>query len=400
MKKVLFISLDGMTDPLGQSQVIPYLKGLSTKGHQIHILSAEKPNHFNALHDHIGKILSESNIIWHHVPFYENLGLLKKNKQYKTILKKAIELNNTFTYDIIHSRSYPASLIALQLKRKSGTPFLFDMRGLWADERIDGGIWNINKIKDHILYKYFKRKEKSLLNESKHIISLTHAAKKHITTSILPSLNPNKITVIPCCVDLNEFFPLSNGKSVLPAEKQNQKIVLYSGSIGTWYLTHEMLVFFKAYLSVYPNALFLMITKGNTTLVLEEAKKLSIDQDKLMFVALNRNEMNTYLNTADIALNFIKPAFSKIASSPVKLGEYLACGIPTVCNTSIGDIDQQAKSSKSIVLLNSFDTSEFSSLIPSIPEKKDISESARKFAKENLSLNYGIEKYNEVYAKF
>ena len=41
-KKILYISYDGMTDQLGQSQVIPYLIGLSGKGHQIHILSAEK----------------------------------------------------------------------------------------------------------------------------------------------------------------------------------------------------------------------------------------------------------------------------------------------------------------------------------------------------------------------
>jgi hypothetical protein len=37
-KKVLYLSYDGMTDPLGQSQVIPYLKGLADAGHQITIV--------------------------------------------------------------------------------------------------------------------------------------------------------------------------------------------------------------------------------------------------------------------------------------------------------------------------------------------------------------------------
>ena len=35
-----------MTDPLGQSQVIPYLQGLSKKGYQFYLLSCEKPEAF------------------------------------------------------------------------------------------------------------------------------------------------------------------------------------------------------------------------------------------------------------------------------------------------------------------------------------------------------------------
>ena len=44
---VLFISYDGMTDPLGQSQVIPYLQGLSKAGYDIFLLSCEKKQVFD-----------------------------------------------------------------------------------------------------------------------------------------------------------------------------------------------------------------------------------------------------------------------------------------------------------------------------------------------------------------
>src|SRR5438874_2415318 len=42
-KKILFISYDGMTDPLGQSQVIPYLANLSKFGYRFTIFSCDKP---------------------------------------------------------------------------------------------------------------------------------------------------------------------------------------------------------------------------------------------------------------------------------------------------------------------------------------------------------------------
>ena len=46
MGHILYITFDGITDPLGRSQILPYLAGLSKMGHTIHILSQEKKNQF------------------------------------------------------------------------------------------------------------------------------------------------------------------------------------------------------------------------------------------------------------------------------------------------------------------------------------------------------------------
>src|SRR4051794_20204501 len=43
MTSVLYITYDGLTDPLGRSQVLPYLTGLAERGHRITVLSCEKP---------------------------------------------------------------------------------------------------------------------------------------------------------------------------------------------------------------------------------------------------------------------------------------------------------------------------------------------------------------------
>ena len=41
MNKILYLTYDGLTDPLGQSQILPYLIKLSLDN-EIHIISAEK----------------------------------------------------------------------------------------------------------------------------------------------------------------------------------------------------------------------------------------------------------------------------------------------------------------------------------------------------------------------
>ena len=45
MTKILYLSYDGMTDPLGQSQVLPYLTNLDND-REIHIISCEKASAF------------------------------------------------------------------------------------------------------------------------------------------------------------------------------------------------------------------------------------------------------------------------------------------------------------------------------------------------------------------
>ncbi len=59
---ILYLSYDGMTDPLGQSQVLPYLKGLSKEGYHIHLLSYEKEDRYKEYSDKIRQICNEANI--------------------------------------------------------------------------------------------------------------------------------------------------------------------------------------------------------------------------------------------------------------------------------------------------------------------------------------------------
>ena len=42
MAKVLYFSYDGLLDPLGQSQIVPYVSAISAAGHYVTIVSYEK----------------------------------------------------------------------------------------------------------------------------------------------------------------------------------------------------------------------------------------------------------------------------------------------------------------------------------------------------------------------
>ena len=141
-KKILYISYDGMTDQLGQSQVIPYLVGLSKQGHQIHILSAEKVENFKNRKIFIHKLLNNNNIKWSFINYTKKPMVLSTIMDIYKLKSCAKKIHKSENFDIIHCRSYISTFVGLFMKKKFTIKFIFDMRGFYADERVDGKIWN------------------------------------------------------------------------------------------------------------------------------------------------------------------------------------------------------------------------------------------------------------------
>jgi len=127
--KIIYLSYDGMTDTLGQSQVIPYLAGLRKLGHEIDILSFEKPQAFKTKREFIGKLLKEKGIGWHPQVYHKNPPILSTVYDLYCMKVSAAELFRKNRYDWVHARSYISGLAALEMKRKFPIKFLFDMRG-------------------------------------------------------------------------------------------------------------------------------------------------------------------------------------------------------------------------------------------------------------------------------
>ena len=71
--KVLYISHDGITDHIGQSQIAPYLLGLATENLSINILSVEKKNNYNLISDY-SDLFRKKSIKWDFI--YYSKGFL------------------------------------------------------------------------------------------------------------------------------------------------------------------------------------------------------------------------------------------------------------------------------------------------------------------------------------
>ena len=159
-KKILFISYDGMTDPLGQSQVIPYLSNLTKFGYSFTILSCDKADKYAANKAYVETLIAPFPIAWVSVPYHKNPPVLSSVYDFYALKKAAKKLQAIHQFNMVHTRPGLPTLVALYLKRNFSVKFLNDVRGFWADERVDGGMWNLQNPVFKSVYKFFKNYSK------------------------------------------------------------------------------------------------------------------------------------------------------------------------------------------------------------------------------------------------
>ncbi len=398
----LYLSYDGMTDQLGQSQVIPYLNGLREKGYEFTILSFEKKDAFNKNSETIKDLLEKSKINWIPLTYSKSPPIFSTIYDYCCMVNTALKFCKAQKVDLIHCRSYISALAGLHIKKKIDIKYIFDMRGFWADERVDGKIWNLKNPVYATIYHYFKRKEKILLSNADQIISLTVKAREIIEGWKVKNLPP--ITVIPCCADTHHFDPKLIEPHKLASLRlhlgisENNLTIGYLGAIGTWYMLDEMLDFFKVLFQSNSNARFLFVSNESPTVILEAVLKKGIPSDSIIITSAKRAEVPLYISLMNLSIFFIKPAFSKKASSPTKMAELLSMGVPIICNSGIGDDDIVVEATGVGLLCHEMNIDNYIAIIPQINDlllknKSDL----RKVAIENYSLEIGIQRYEKVY---
>ena len=399
-KKILYISYDGMTDSLGEGQVINYLIGLKKYNYEFDILSFEKPEKFVAQKNYIEALLGAHKIGWYPQIFHTKPPIISKVYDKLQLNAQAIKLYKKHKYDLIHCRGYMGAEVGLNLNKRFAVKFLFDMRGFWADEKADGGAWNTKKWFWKEVFDYYKKKEKAFVSKASHIISLTYAGKTEIAT--WPFYNSSiPISVIPCCADTNHFAQVSTQKKqqakVLLNISQDRFVVSYLGSLGSWYMLQEMILLFKEILKLNNKALFLIITNSEHEPVEDKLKDNLIAAANYVLITVPFSKVPQYMYAADCCISFIKPVYSKISSSPVKIGEILSMGIPIISN-SVGDMGKIFLEENIGIEVKDFSQISIQSAASKMNELENLlPQDIRSVAIKNFSLKIGVEKYAEVY---
>lgn len=399
--KILYLTIDGLTEPLGQSQILSYQQRISGKDFQITICSFEKSDTLQARKNIIENICRAAGIQWIYFPYRSKppvigtiIGLIEAFLGIRKVIKKESK------FDIVHCRGNITPLLGLVLRLFYHTPFIFDMRGWGADEKMESGHWK--RWYFIPVFHFFKYMECVFFAKSKSIVSLTYAGQTEIAKqNYAPK---EKVDVIPTCVDFDIFkeFSLDIRNQIrikwnIPLEA---KVLVYSGSLGGNYPTGKILLFFKAFLAVQPSAHFIILSKYPGANLDEECRKMELPIDRIHLTSVPLDQVYQYLHAADIGMVLYERTYSAIGRSPTKMGEYWSAGLPTISLSGIGDLDYiKGLYPNNLYLINEVAFENLKTAFTEIQSKEIQKEQLRTDAKVYFGVEKGVEFYKNLYLK-
>jgi len=392
MPATLYLTRNGLLEPLGQSQVMSYLKGLS-QDYQITLITSENPEDMVDTHAMASARADceAHGINWRPKNFRHRPKLLAPAWCMFEMFWSALQAARRGDVQLIHARSYLPAAAAWAVFRLTGTPFIFDMRALWPEELITAGRLQ----RGSIVHKILTLLEKLCLRDAAAVVSLTNAAVGYLRDQYPTELQKQRIAVIPTCADLQRFKQSDKP----PSER------VY-GCIGTllsgWFLLDWLAAFFNTVAQKDPEARFEVITRDDAETV---RAALDIDGnlcDRLSIFPSAPESVHEALQKQSTSVMFFTSGTSKLGSAPTRLGEALGCGIPVIANEGVGDVaDIIRRYNVGVIVKDASETAMNAALdeLEPLRSDPDLPSRCRQAVEEVFSLEAGTEAYRKLYAE-
>lgn len=410
-RHTLYLCYFGLREPLVQTQVLPYLREIKKLGNlKVSLLTFEtnpKETWTAEQIDTEKTKLAGEGIEWSFLTYHKTPSA---PATVYDVLRGAFFVWNMMRrepIDVLHARVHvPAMMGAIARKFSPRKPkLLFDIRGFFPEEYTDAGRWKENGL----LYKTVKKAEKWLMKESDAFVILTEKGRE-----ILFPESENSgfdkfgrpVEVIPCCVNFEKFAVIDERLRQETKKKlnlENRRVITYVGSFGGWYMTEEMIDFFAAAREQDAKTFALILTQREPERVAARLEAAGFTTNDYLVRSVKPAEIASFLCASDVAVSFIKACYSKQASSPTKIAEYLAGGLPVVSNRGVGDLDELIETDKVGALIDDFTKESYLESLRAIGElKKDnsLAETCKLSAIRRFDLEkVGGERYRALYRK-
>ncbi|HVP43784.1 MAG TPA: glycosyltransferase [Terriglobales bacterium] len=393
---ILYITLNGVLEPLGQSQVLPYIFALSRRGFPYALLSMERQRDLadEGAVERLERELGAHGITWAHLPYHTGgIGPVLQNCW--ALFWAGRRLIRSERIRLVHARSYVATSVAWALRLVTGVPYVFDMRGYWIDESVAEGRWFVRPF----VYRVAKRLERRLVADAAAVTTLTGLQADDVRTGKLGNRAGKAAVTIPTCADYGMFAPRE--LSVVPPEVrarlEGKLVIGLVGSINASYRVEDCLRLFQAVLERRPEAHLLCLTQQPEAMA-QLLSHFSLTQNSYTVRTVAHAEMPGWLSAMDWGLLLMNEGIAKRGSMPTKLAEFFAAGVRPVmagCNPEARDWVRRAGSG--IVLEDVTDAAlqEAAARIASAVNADELAR-AREATRPHFSLESGVARYEAL----
>jgi glycosyltransferase involved in cell wall biosynthesis len=340
-RHVLFVTWDGPQTDYLRGLFLPIFAGLKEHGYRFHVLQftwADAARRQAEARACVARGIS-----------YRSHGVLRRPVGPGSLLtavhgcgavRRAVR---ELAIDMVMPRStLPALSVMLAFRgRDRGAPrVVFDADGLPHDERVDFAGWSPRSLR----YRLLRYLEARAVRRADRVITRSAAASRILLERAGAGTDAAKFRTVTNGRDPALFRPMAPearraGRAALGIGA-DAPVLVYTGSVGAQYCVDDMLAIFAQVRAAEPAARLLFLTgapEDAHACVAATAPGLA---EAMIVRRLEPADVPAHLALADVGLALRQPSFSMQAVFPVKIGEYLLCGLPVVATRGIGDIDR------------------------------------------------------------
>jgi len=334
--RVLFVAWDGPHQSYLESLFLPIHEALRAHGHEVHVMQLRYGSR-DAVASARAAARSRG-VPYVHVPVLErprSLGVLAGIAAGAAAVRRYVRAH---AIDAVMPRSMIPAAIALS--SRAGVPLVFDADGFSPDERVDFAGWSATGA----TYRLFRDVEAQAVRRAVAVITRTARAKEVLIARAGAGCDPDRIHVIPNGTDEARFHPGDEASRRATRDAlgvgPDAPLLVYAGSLGPQYYPRQMMELFERVRARDGTARLVVLT-GQPEIAREAARAAGVDPSAIIVRRVPADEVPGYLAAADLGLALREATFSQRGVSPIKVGEYLLCGLPVLATTGVGDLDAQ-----------------------------------------------------------
>ena len=388
LKDCLYVSYDGLLDPLGRSQVLPYVFGLVDAGYSFTILSFEKTDHSLIEINQLKLELHSRGINWVYLPFV--YGRFHSLYRFLIGAYKVNRLINNNSYKFLHLRGFFPGLIFYLSMGK--IPYIYDIRAFAGQFMYKKKIIN----KKSLLNKIFQYIEKVLILKSSGLVVLDESGEDYLKCFFKTRV---PLKVITTSTNIEKFYLDTRKYS---NNKDNSIRFVFLGGARYPYLPERAFSLVKCLISHGYECDLQFINERDHKCIELAREKEAFPSDKFSIFSLTSEEIQKRLPMYDCGLVFINGGIWINMCSPTKIGEYLSSGLHVLGLKGIAVLDRMAKQNICVDVVDNCDdgfrltADEARSLVSRIKNPKRYN-SAKKLAEKHYCLKKALLSYEDLY---
>lgn len=334
MKEVLFVTWDSPQVSYLETLFLPIFRSLRSYGYNFHILQFSWSD--SVITASRRRACEDNGFSYSAIPVFRRpqaLGAVFSSIIGARYISKLIDKNNI---DIVMPRSTLPALSSLIALRGRNEKLIFDADGLPLDERIDFAGLSPSSL----VYRFLRDIEAQAVRRSDVVITRSARASLILQARAGSGNLENKFHVVTNGRDVNKFQPgcqsIRSGVRKKLGISDEAPLIVYAGSIGPQYCPEQMLELFARIKASREDLHFLILT-GSPDVIDIYLQSYPDLFDSITVMSVVSEDVPEWVSAGDLGLAFREPKFSMKAVAPIKLGEYLLCGLPVVATNGVGD---------------------------------------------------------------